>query len=122
MSEPTLSNVPLLGAMCVAAGLIDQEAIEECLTLQQMVYRGTPIGQILVLKGYLSQLDLARMVGQQQSFRRAFCATLDSSLAQVASAPRTTAAQDRAAPAAVPELANFTAAELNASPLFGTTI
>jgi hypothetical protein len=121
MSEPTLSAVPLLGALCVTAGLVTHEDVEQCFELQHTIYPGTPIGQILVLKGYLSQLELARMVAQQLNFRRAFCATLDTSLARAVGEPRTTAAPDRAAPAAVPELASFTDAELDANPLFSAT-
>ena len=121
MSEPTLSHVPLLGALCVTAGLVTHEDVEHCFELQRTIYPGTPIGQILVLKGYLTQLELARMVAQQLNFRRAFCATLDTSLAQAVGEPRATAAQDRAALAAVPELASFTEAELDASPLFDAT-
>jgi hypothetical protein len=120
MSEPTLSNVPLLGALCVTAGLVTHEDVEHCYELQHTIYPGTPIGQILVLKGYITQHDLARMVAQQLNFRRAFCATLDTSLTQAVSEPRATAARDSAAPTAVPEMATFTADELDNSPLFGT--
>lgn len=83
MSESLLSNIPLLGALCVAAGLVSQEDFEECLTLQQTIYRGTLIGQIMVIKGYLSQYELARVVAQQQSFRRTICAAIENTLAEV---------------------------------------
>jgi hypothetical protein len=119
MSEPILFTVPLLGALCVTAGLVTHGDVEHCFALQRTTYPGTPIGQILVLKGYLTQLELARMVAQQQNFRRMFCATLETSLAQAVNEPRATAVPDSAAPAAVPELATFTDAELDASPLFG---
>jgi hypothetical protein len=121
MSQPTLSSVPLIGALCVNAGLVVHADVEECLELQLTIYPGTPIGQILVLKGYLTQLELARMVAQQQNFRRMFCATLETSLAQAVNESRAPAVPDSAAPAAVPELATFTDAELDASPLFGAT-
>jgi len=120
MSEPILSHIPLIEALCVTAGLVTHEDVEHCFELQHTIYPGTPIGRILVLQGYLSQSDLARMVAQQQNFRRVFCATLDNRLAQADSA-QPIAAQDSAAPVAVPELATFTAAELDASPLFGAT-
>jgi hypothetical protein len=84
-------------------------------------YPGTPIGRILVLQGYLSQNELARMIAQQQNFRRVFCVTLDNRLAPVVSVPREAAAQDSAASAAVPEMASFTATELDTNPLFGIT-
>ena len=64
----TLTSVPLLGALCVAAGLVTHEEVEECFALQHTSYPGTPIGQILVIKGYLTQIELARMVAQQQNF------------------------------------------------------
>ncbi len=122
MSQPTLSSVPLLGALCIAAGLISQADIEECLTLQTTIYPGTPIGQILVLKGYLSQLDLARMVAQQQSFRRTFCATLEDSFAQTGGkAPHAAPIPGPAVRSALPELGTFMAAELDTCPLFGVT-
>src|SRR5258705_13433959 len=119
MSEPIPSRVPLLGALCVTAGLVTHEDVEHCYALQHTRYPGTPIGGILVLQGYISQNDLARMVAQQQNFRRVFCATLDSRLAPVGFPPRATAAQDTTAPVAVPEMSSFTADELDASPLFG---
>jgi len=61
------------------------------------------------------------MVAQQLNFRRAFCATLDTSLVQAVNERRAPAAQASAAPAAVPELGSFTEAELDASSLFGAT-
>jgi hypothetical protein len=121
MNQSTLSRVPLLGALCVAADLVSQEAIEECFRLQQTSYPGTPIGQILVVKGYLTQLELARMVAQQQHFRRLFCTTLDNRLGQTADAPLASAGEDTAARSALPELGAFTAAELDASLIFNTT-
>jgi hypothetical protein len=122
MSQPNLSGVPLLGALCVAAGLVSQEDVEICSALQQTIYSGTPIGQILVLKGYLTQLELARMVAQQQNFRRMFCATLDQSLAPKddESAPATLT-PDPITQSVLPELGTFTAAELDTNPLFGAT-
>jgi hypothetical protein len=121
MSEPTLPNVPLLGALCVSAGLVTHADVEHCFELQRTIYPGTPIGQIMVLQGYLSQSDLARMVAQQLNFRRVFYAALEKSLALAAPEPLATAAQNPAAPARVPELASFTDAELDASRLFGAT-
>ena len=122
MSQPTLSGVPLIGALCVAASLVAQADIEECLRLQQTSYPGTPIGQILVLKGYLTQLELARMVAQQQSFRRTFCATLDQSFAQSSDErPPVALPPDPVVQPALPELGTFTTAELDTNPLFGAT-
>ena len=121
MSEPTHSSVPLLEVLCVTAGLVTHADVEHCFELQQTIYPGTPIGRILVLQGYLSQSELARMVAQQQNFRRVFCATLDTRLTQAVSEPHAAAAQDTVALAAVPEMNSFTDADLDASPLFGTT-
>jgi hypothetical protein len=69
---PTISSIPLLGALCVAAGLVAQDDLDACIALQQQTGDGTPIGQILLLHGYLSAPDLARMVAQQQHLRRLF--------------------------------------------------
>jgi hypothetical protein len=121
MSEPTLSKVPLLEVLCVTAGLVTHEDVEHCFELQRTIYPGTPIGRILVLHGYLTQSELARMVAQQQHFRRVFCATLDNRLASSVSEPRAAAAKDIPAPAVVPEMSSFTDADLDASPLFGAT-
>ena len=117
MTQPSLSSVPLLGALCVAAGLVAQADVEECLALQQTSYPGTPIGQILVLKGYLTQLELARMVAQQQQFRRMFCVSLEQSFAQKSN-EGSPAAPHPFPQAALPELGAFTAAELDSHPLF----
>jgi hypothetical protein len=70
MSQPTLSNVPLLGTLCVAAGLISQDDLDFCLALQRQTDDGTPIGEILLLHNYLSARDLARITLQQQVLRR----------------------------------------------------
>lgn len=111
----TLSGVPLLGALCVTAGLVSSAEIEHCLHLQRTTYPGTPIGQILVLEGYLSQPDLARMVAQQQAFRRSFCLAIDQThVGAVGAAP--TAAH--APLSALPELGAFAAAELDNSRIF----
>jgi hypothetical protein len=121
MSEPTPSRVPLLGALCVTAGLVTDEDVEHCFELQHTRYPGTPIGRILVLQGYITQNDLARMVAQQQNFRRVFYATLEANLASVIDEPHAIDAQDTDAPAAVPEMATFTADELDTNPLFDAT-
>jgi hypothetical protein len=85
MHHPNLASIPLLGALCVAAGLVSQDDLDTCLALQHQTDEGTPIGQILLLHGYLSAHDLARMVAQQQHIRRAFAVTRGAPAA--ASAP-----------------------------------
>jgi hypothetical protein len=126
MSQPVLANIPLLGALCVAAGLISQAQLEDCLQLQQTTYHGTPIGQILVLHGYLSQPDLARMVAQQQAFRRTFCHAIEQNDALAIGETRASAQPSANTPtsddprtSAMPELGTFAEAEIDASPLFG---
>jgi hypothetical protein len=126
MSQPVLANIPLLGALCVAAGLVSQGQLEQCLQLQQTTYHGTPIGQILVLHGYISQPDLARMVAQQQAFRRTFCQAIEQNHVLAigetsTSAPPSanTPSNDDLGASAMPELEGFAEAEIDSSPLFG---
>ncbi len=69
MNQP---SVPLLGALCVAAGLVAQDDLDFCVALQHQTDDGTPIGQMLLLHNYLSTRDLARMVTQQHHLRRTF--------------------------------------------------
>lgn len=119
MSHPALANIPLLGALCVAAGLVSQAQLEDCLQLQKTTYQGTPIGQILVLHGYISQPDLARMVAQQQAFRRTFCQALEQNhVLALGEAPAPAAPSDDLRVSAMPELSGFAEAEIDASPLF----
>ena len=80
MSQLTLSFVPPLGTLCVAAGLVAQDDLDFCLALQAQIGDGTPIGEILLLHNYLSARDLARMVKQQEALRRTFCDPLNDSV------------------------------------------
>jgi hypothetical protein len=118
MTHHVLSNVPLLGALCVAAGFVTNEQVERCLQLQRDVYPGTPIGQILVLEGYLSQPDLARMVARQQAFRRAFCLAIEQANEYGVDVSPVAVAPAPAPCAALPELGAFTATELDISRVF----
>ncbi|HEU5097949.1 MAG TPA: hypothetical protein VFU22_02820 [Roseiflexaceae bacterium] len=123
MSQPVLANIPLLGALCVAAGLVTEAQLEACLQLQKTAYHGTPIGQILVLHSYLSQPDLARMVAQQQSFRRTVCRAIEQTDTLVNNETATSAQpnfpkSDHPRASAMPELERFAEAEIDASPLF----
>jgi len=77
MSTTMLRDIPLLGALCIAAGLISQAHLARCLELQAHMYPGTTIGRVMVLQGYCTEPDIARMVAQQQAFRRDFCAAID---------------------------------------------
>jgi hypothetical protein len=69
MSHLTPSNVPLLGTLCMAAGLVSQDDLDFCLALQRQTDDGTPIGEILLLHNYLSARDLARITLHQQVLR-----------------------------------------------------
>jgi hypothetical protein len=122
-----LENIPLLGALCMAAGLISEAQLAVCLQLQQQKYHGASIGQILVLRGYLSQQQLARMAAQQRAFRRTFCAAIEQAAAfaigeaaATAMPGATSSVNDVPRASAMPELALFAEAEIDASPLFNT--
>jgi hypothetical protein len=120
MSMTMLSDVPLLGALCMAAGLISQAQLARCLELQTHTYLGTPIGRIMVLQGYCAEPDIARMVAKQQAFRRDFCAALDhTSKAPNEGSPSAEPVLDAVPMSALPELGAFTAAELDNSKIFG---
>jgi hypothetical protein len=122
MSTAILSNVPLIGALCISAGLISQEQLARCLELQAHTYLGTPVGRIMVLQGYCTEPDIARMVAQQQAFRREFCSALDhTSQPPSASAPLAEQAAATAPLSALPELGAFVAAELDSSHIFEQT-
>lgn len=119
MSTTMLADVPLPGALCVAAGLISQMQLTHCLELQTHTYPGTPIGRIMALKGYCTEPDIARMVAKQQAFRREFCAALDhTSQPPSAGAPSAEPVLEEAPLSALPELGAFAAAELDNSHIF----
>ncbi|MEO7911907.1 MAG: hypothetical protein ABIV47_19865 [Roseiflexaceae bacterium] len=120
MPTTMLSGVPLLGALCIAAKLISQAQLARCLELQTHKYPGTPIGRIMVLQGYCTEPDIARIIAQQQAFRREFCAAIDQS--SQAPSNEEAAAElvlDAVASSALPELDAFTATELDNSRIFG---
>jgi hypothetical protein len=120
MPTTTLSGIPLLGALCVAAGLVSQAQLARCVQLQIHMYPGTPIGRIMVLQSYCTEPDIARMVAQQQAFRRAFCAAIEhASPLTIEEAPSAAPARDAEPLSALPELGAFTAAELDNSHIFG---
>src|SRR6185503_16789877 len=120
MSTTILTNVPFIGALCISAGLISQAQLARCLELQTHTYLGTPVGRIMVLQGYCTEPDIARMVAQQQAFRREFCSALDhTSQPPSASAPLAEQVLAAAPLSALPELGAFVAAELDSSHIFG---
>jgi hypothetical protein len=103
----------------MTAGLISQAQLTRCLELQAHTYLGTPIGRIMVLQGYCTEPDIARMVAKQQAFRRDFCAALDhTSQAPNERALSAESVLDAVPLSALPELGAFTAAELDDSPIF----
>lgn len=119
MPSTLLSGVPLLGALCMAAGVISPADLAHCLELQTNTYPGTPIGRIMVLQGYCTEPDIARMVAQQQAFRREFCAAIDhSSQTPSAEMPTAESLSDGLPLSALPELGAFTASELDNSHIF----
>jgi hypothetical protein len=119
MSTSILSDVPLLGALCIAAGFISQMQLTHCLELQTRIYAGTPIGRIMVLQGYCTEPDIARMVAKQQAFRREFCAALDrTSPPPRAGEPLSTPVLEEAPFSALPELSAFAATELDSNLIF----
>ena len=119
MPTTMLSGIPLLGALCVAARLVSEAQLARCVQLQIHMYPGTPIGRIMLLQGYCTELDIARMVAQQQAFRRAFCAAIEQSPLTIEEAPSAAPMRDAGPLSALPELGAFTAAELDNSYIFG---
>ena len=120
MSTTILSDIHLLGALCMTTGLISQAQLTRCLELQTHTYLGTPIGRIIVLQGYCTELDIARMVAQQHAFRRDFCAAIEQSTQPPSEeAPSAELVLDAALLSALPELGAFRAAELDNSRIFG---
>jgi putative methionine-R-sulfoxide reductase with GAF domain len=61
-------SVPLIGALLVAEGLVTQEQLEDCLFFQAHDCPSTPIGQILLQHGYISDRDLSRALAIQNDF------------------------------------------------------
>jgi len=119
MSTTMLRDIPLLGALCIAAGLISQAHLARCLELQAHMYPGTTIGRVMVLQGYCTEPDIARMVAQQQAFRRDFCAAIDhTSQPPVERVPAAEPVTNAVPLSALPELGAFTASELDNSHIF----
>ena len=119
MQMTKLSGIPLFGALCMNAGLVSQAQLAHCLELQIHAYPGTPIGRIMVLQGYCTEPDVARIVAQQQAFRREFCRAIEhASPLQSAEAPSADPVRADVAVSALPELAAFAASELDNSHIF----
>ena len=64
-----LCPIPLIGGMLLARQLVTREQIDECLLLQAQMYPDLPIGQILVRRGYISQMALDHTLGIQADMR-----------------------------------------------------
>jgi hypothetical protein len=111
MDSGSFSILPLLGAMCVAEGLVSQAQLDACLKLQALDTQ-TPIGQILHMQGYISAEALAQMVARQNAFRRVLAQTMELQILS----PRLPSAP---IPQAVCELAPFVADEIDWSHIFG---
>ena len=61
--------VPLIGALLVAEGLITQAQLNACLSLQAQDHPGTPLGQILLRRGYISQDALDYILDLQSELK-----------------------------------------------------
>ena len=121
MPTTMLSGVPLLGALCITAGLVSQAQLADCVELQIHMYPGTPIGRIMILQGYCTEPDIARIIAQQQAFRREFCAAMDQTpLLTIEEAPSTNPVHDARPMSTLPELDAFIASELDNSSIFDT--
>lgn len=55
----------LLGKLAVREGLCTQEQIDECLGMQTMSRSAAPLGDLLLFKGYLTQLQLKDLLSRQ---------------------------------------------------------
>lgn len=75
MTTPGICTTTVLGALLIAEGLITQVQLDECMQMQKRLGAGTPLSQILIQRGYISEEHLARMVGKQRALRRALTET-----------------------------------------------
>ena len=66
---PKKISDPRLGALAVAAGLIDESKVDECVALQKRMRETgepAPLGAILVKKGYLSREQVGKILAWQK--------------------------------------------------------
>jgi hypothetical protein len=118
MPTTKLSGIPLFGALCIDAGLISPAQLAHCLELQVHQYPGTPIGRIMVLQGYCTEPNIARIVAQQQAFRREFCKAIEQASPLASAAEPATPVRADESFSALPELGAFAASELDNSYIF----
>ena len=71
-------SVPLFGALLVAEGLITHEQLSACLLLQAQDYPDTPIGQILVRCGYISEAARERCLKLQGELKASLLDSIDA--------------------------------------------
>lgn len=55
----------LLGRLAVREGVCTQEQVDECLRIQSMNRSSAPLGDILLYKGYLTDLQLKNLLARQ---------------------------------------------------------
>lgn len=107
MTPPSSPTVPLLGALCIAEGLVTPEQLEEGLARQAHDLQGVPIGQILVQSGFISASDLARVAGKQRALRQALLTNIE----QLSPPAIVNPLQEPSDRGAVPELAGWSDTE-----------
>ena len=74
-----LCPMPLIGALLLDRQLITRAQLDICLLLQAQTHPNLPIGQILILKGYISQTALDHALSIQAEIR----STLNDKISQV---------------------------------------
>jgi DNA-directed RNA polymerase subunit RPC12/RpoP len=55
----------LLGRLAVRQKLCTQEQVDECLRMQSVMGSGAPLGDLLVFKGYLTEVQLKDLLSRQ---------------------------------------------------------
>lgn len=115
MNTNSISTMTLIGALLIAEKLITQAQLDECLRLQERLYAGTPIGQILLKRGYISEENLARMVGKQRALRRALAQAVENCF-ETAFETAISAGETMSSKQSLPELGAFTHDEFEQMP------
>jgi len=77
-SSNNTRQIPLIGALLIDNGLITREQLNASLLVQQQDHPDTPIGQILVRCGYISQPALDQALASQQELKSSLVNMLES--------------------------------------------
>jgi hypothetical protein len=75
--------LPLIGALCVAEGLVTPAQIEACLNIQAKHHSGLPLGQILIRFGYIMESELERVLEMQRELKSFMVHALETSSIQL---------------------------------------